>query len=116
MDANLLLGISMGCLIGLLAGLSVLLTLRDAYGPQRRASGFWGRHLGRQKSGLKLIARISTIPVFAFGWPWAASATLRGVDWNDVLPIYTVTLVLVLLLITVVPITVMIVDVSRRIR
>jgi len=106
----------MGGLIGLLTGLTILLILREAYSPRRKRVSFWERHFSGQTWGLRLVVKISTIPLFAFGWPWAATLTLKGVDWKDLLPIYTVALVLVLLLIIVVPITVMIVDVARRIR
>jgi hypothetical protein len=116
-SAAAIVGIPLGCLIGIVTGIVTLLVLKDAFHRARGRLSWLERIFGRrQASGLKLSVRILTIPVFWGGGPWVTTAVMRHLDWLEITPSYLLSLVVVYAAIVIVPLVRLIIWVGNNFR
>lgn len=110
-------GISVGCLIGIVTAMMTLLTLKDAFPPRSKEISFVERIFGRrQGSGIRLAAKLSTVPAFWFGGSWLSALVMNELSWRELRVPYLMTLAVVYTLIIAVPLSRLIARVCREIR
>ena len=97
---NWTISVPLGILIGVISGTVILLLLRDATALNRSRYSWMERTFGRKRtSGVSLVAKILSLPVFWFGGPWLSTRLLVSLDWMELLPSYLITLVVTVVLI-----------------
>lgn len=79
----MIIGIALGILIGLVTG-AVFIHLVKVLA-------------GATSGELKVVAEVLAIPTFWFGGPWIAAQALQNINWEEQLPAYSLTLMIVFL-------------------
>lgn len=88
---RLAIGLPLGFLIGMITGAIFTFMLKSLYN-----TSTW-------VDGLKVIGEMLAIPTFWFGGPWVAAQALRGIEWQEVLPWYVLTLAVVFVILIAIP-------------
>jgi hypothetical protein len=112
----IVMGVSIGALIGVVSGIMGLLFLRDAFSVSSGRYSWWENTFGRRPpSGVKLAGKFSTLPLFWVGGYWTA-AFVKQANWSELLPYYLVSLAIVFIVIMLIPLMRLIVKISGLIK
>jgi hypothetical protein len=101
----MVIGITLGILIGLVTGAVVILLLSTA--TSQDAKEF--------KAILSIAAELLAIPTFWFGGPWLTTKMLESVNLQEILPFYMAALVCTFTLIALYPIVKLIIRTGGQI-
>src|SRR5260221_233682 len=115
-DGNLVAGVNLGFLVGVITGMMTLLILRDAVPPRTKISWIERIFGRRQASGIRLAGKISTLPYFWFGGPWAFTTVFKDLNWAAMQNPYFISLGLIYFFIIIVPLGSLIAQVSMKLR
>jgi hypothetical protein len=116
-QGNLVVGVPLGLLIGVITAMMTLLILDDAFQPQTRMISWVERIFGRrQASGLRHVGKMATLITLWFGGGWLTTIVMSDLSWAEVRGPYLVALAVTYMTIVVVPLVRLIARVSRKIR
>jgi hypothetical protein len=97
-------GAALGFIVGLVAGLAVLLLIRTVAGGSRAVG-----------STLKVVGQLLAIPGTSLGAPWLGSQLLEGTDLASFLPPYAIALALTTVVVAGYPLAMFVVAVGRQV-
>jgi hypothetical protein len=116
-EANSWACLGIGCLMGIISGITTLLILLDAFRPHAGQRSLFERIFGRRRiSGVRLSARIGTLPVFWFGGPSLEVVMLSHLAWKQFWPLYVLGLIVTYFLVITVPLITLISSVARSMK